>query len=394
MAETLFWIAVIIVGYTFVGYGLLLAGVVGLKRLFRSRKPTINPNEGLPEVCLFVTAYNEAGFVAGKVENSFQLNYPTEKLQLLWITDGSTDNTPGLLKKYPGVEVHHLPERRGKVHAMNRGMTFVKSPIVVFTDSNTLLLPDSLLNLVRHFQHEKVGCVAGEKRVLKADQVNVAAAGENLYWKLESRVKRMESELSSVVGAAGELFAVRRELFKPVEEDCLLDDFQISMQMVAGGFRCVYEPQAVAFEKGSVNVWEELKRKSRIAAGGLQAMVRMPVLLNPFRVGWLSWQYFSHKILRWTLAPWAILVAFLSNGYLVCVNSGNSSELIYIATMVLQAFWYLFAYVGFKREGAGTGNKLFYVPYYFTAINYAAVRGLFRFLRGSQPVTWEKAERA
>ena len=273
-------------------------------------------------------------------------------------------------------------------------MKYVKAPIIVFTDSNTLLLPDSLLNLVRHFQDEKVACVAGEKRVLKTDQVNVAAAGENLYWKLESRIKRMESELSSVVGAAGELFAIRRELFKPVEEDCLLDDFQISMKMVAVGFRCVYEPEAVALEKGSMNVWEELKRKSRITAGGLQAMVRMPVLLNPFRLGWLSWQYFSHKILRWTLAPWAILFAFVSNIYLVLVNPANSLELIYIAIMILQVLWYLFAFVGFKREGAGTGNKLFYIPYYFTAINYAAIRGLFRFLRGSQPVTWEKAERA
>ncbi|RKD87682.1 glycosyltransferase family 2 protein [Mangrovibacterium diazotrophicum] len=394
MAEALFWIAVIIVGYTFGGYGLLLAIVVGIRRLFSSVNQNQSAAGNLPKICLFVTAYNEAAFVAAKVENSFQLNYPQEKLQLLWVTDGSTDKTPELLKQYPDVQVQHLPERLGKVHAMNRGMQYVTAPIVVFTDSNTLLGPDSLLHLVRHFRNGNVACVAGEKRVVKADEINVAAAGESLYWKLESRMKRMESELSSVVGAAGELFAIRRELFRPVDEDCLLDDFQISMQMVAEGFRCVYEPDAVALEKGSMNVREELKRKSRIAAGGLQAMVRMPFLLNPFRFGWLSWQYFSHKILRWTLAPWAILLAFLSNIYLVLVKPENSLELIYISILVLQCLWYLFAFVGFKREGDGTGNKLFYIPYYFTAINYAAIRGLFRFLKGTQPVTWEKAERA
>ena len=394
MIEWLFWIAVLVVGYTFAGYGLLLAIVVGVKRLFSFRNQDLESNGDLPKVCLFVTACNEADFVAAKVENSFQLNYPKEKLELLWMTDGSTDKTPELLKQYPGVQIQHLAERRGKVHAMNRGMKFVKAPIVVFTDSNTLLLSDSLLKLVRHFADEKVACVAGEKRVVKADQVNVAAAGENLYWKLESRMKRMESELSSVVGAAGELFAIRRELFRPVKEDCLLDDFQISMRMVGDGFRCVYEPEAVAWEKGSANVREELKRKSRIAAGGLQSMVRMSFLLNPFRVGWLSWQYFSHKILRWTFAPWAILVAFLSNIYLVISNPNDSLELIYIVTFIFQCLWYLFAFVGFKREGGGADNKLFYIPYYFTAINYAAIKGLFRFLKGTQSVTWEKAERA
>ncbi|WP_372773639.1 glycosyltransferase family 2 protein [Mangrovibacterium sp.] len=394
MIEKLFWISVVVVGYTFAGYTILLAIIVLIKRIFSSTKlPMPNPAE-LPEVCLFVTAYNEADCVVAKVENSLQLNYPKEKLKLLWITDGSDDDTNSRLEKYPEVRVEYLPERRGKVHAMNRGMQFVDSPFVVFTDSNTLLSPDSVQKLIRHFQDERIGCVAGEKRVFKGSAENMAAAGENLYWNMESILKQFESELSSVVGVVGELFAIRRDLFVPVANNCLLDDFQISMGLAVDGHRVVYESEAVAWENGSQNVREELKRKSRIAAGGLQAMIKMPALLNPFRVGWVSFQYFSHKILRWTVAPWCILIAFLSNFLLVFFATGNSLELIYIVVFALQLGWYLFAFVGFKAEGAIAGNKLFYIPYYFTAINYATIKGLFRFLKGKQPVTWEKARRA
>ena len=394
MVEKLFWIAVLIVGYTFAGYALLLLLLVHLKRLFFRRKPEPEMMDEFPEVCLFVTAYNESGQVVAKVENSFRLTYPKDKLKFLWITDGSTDETNNFLKRYPQVQVEHLPERRGKVHAMNRGMTFVNSPFVVFTDSNTLLTPDSIQKLIRHFRNTQVACVAGEKRVLKGAPENMAAAGENLYWSLESKVKQLESELSSVVGAAGELFAIRCDRFRPVAEGCLLDDFQISMQLAVAGFRLVYEPEAIAWESGSLNVKEELKRKTRIAAGGLQALVQLPVLLNPLRMGWLSFQYFSHKVLRWTIAPWALILVFLCNMGLVLSLAPNSLELIYIASLFVQMMWYLFALVGFTREGSASGNKLFYIPYYFTAINFAAIRGLYRYIRGSQQVSWEKSQRA
>jgi len=390
MIEWLFAIAVLVIFYTFVGYPWVLSVVVFFKRLFRRRQTERSNPDVWPNVCLFVTAYNEAKYVHAKVQNSLGLDYPQDKLTILWVTDGSTDGTPDLVKKYPGVQVEHVSERRGKVHAMNRGMQFVKDPIVVFTDCNTLLSPNALKDLVRHFSDEKIACVAGEKRVLNADGENVAAAGESLYWNLESKVKQMESELSSVVGAAGELFAVRRELFPPVEADCLLDDFLISMRLVINGYRVVYEPAAVAWEKGSLNVREELKRKSRIAAGGIQAMIRLPQLLNPFHVGWISFQYLSHKVLRWTIAPWALLVALVSN--VLLVSTGSSS--IYQIVLVVQSLWYVAAFLGFLMERRAKRNKLLVIPYYFSAINFATVQGLVRFLKGKQQVAWEKAQRA
>lgn len=172
MFEWLFWIALLIIVYTYCGYALVLMVLVSLKRMLFGKRSEVQNQEEWPEVTLFVTAYNEADFVRSKVENSLQLSYPKDKLKFLWITDGSTDETPELLQKYQQVRVEHLAERRGKVHAMNRGMQFVETPYVVFSDTNTMLSADSLQNLVRHFRNPKVACVGGEKRVLTEGGTN------------------------------------------------------------------------------------------------------------------------------------------------------------------------------------------------------------------------------
>lgn len=393
MLEFAFWLCIGIVAYTFAGYFVLLFILVRVKLWFTSKRDVPSDPEEWPDVCLFVTAYNEADCVKAKVANSFELDYPADKLSFLWVTDGSTDQTNELLRAYPEIQLEFEPERRGKVHAMNRGMQFVNSSIVVFTDSNTLLNPQAIKNLVRHFQQDEVACVAGEKRVLKADGGNMAAAGENMYWNLESFVKQWESELSSVVGAAGELFALRREYFQPAADNCLLDDFHLSMGVVLKGKRVVYEPQALAFEGGSSSVSEELKRKIRIAAGGMQALVQLPALHNPFQCAWLSFQYLSHKVLRWTLAPWALFAVFPLSAFLAFSSTDNNISGFYLLVFVLQFVWYLFAFVGFMREGRSRSNKMMWIPYYFTAINGATIMGQFRFLSGRQQVLWQKARR-
>lgn len=393
MAEYLLAVALLIVFYTFAGYGVVLALLVGAKRLVCKKRQTPDNPTQWPQVCLFVTAYNEADCVAAKIENSLQLDYPADRLTLLWVTDGSDDGTPAILRRFPRIQVEHMPERRGKIHAMNRGMQFVKAEIVVFTDANTLLEPSCLKKIARHFSDPEVGCVAGEKRVMKPETGTAAATGENMYWSFESQLKRLESELSSVTGAAGELFALRSVAYRSLPDDCLLDDFQLSMRLALRGYRVVYEAGAIAREQGSATVSDELKRKSRIAAGGIQAMIQLPALLNPARAGWLSFQYFSHKVLRWTLAPLSLPVIFAANLALL-LRPANSSELIHILLFAAQTAWYLLALLGWLTERTKLENKLFYIPYYFTAINLAAVKGLILFFAGRQPVTWEKARRA
>ncbi|HSH19698.1 MAG TPA: glycosyltransferase, partial [Draconibacterium sp.] len=228
--EILFWLFLFIIFYSYLGYGILLYIIIKIRRILGLSKKFDGTQDYEPEVTLFVAAYNEKDYVDEKVKNSFSLNYPKEKVKQVWVTDGSDDGTPDMLKKYEGVEVYHLNERGGKIGAMNRGMQFVKTPIVIFSDGNTNLGTDSIQEIVNLFKNPKVGCVSGEKRIYMKDADAAAGAGEGLYWKYESTLKKWDAELYSVVGAAGELFAIRTELWQEVEKDTLLDDFIISLR--------------------------------------------------------------------------------------------------------------------------------------------------------------------
>ncbi len=390
----LFWVLFFILFYTYVGYGMVLWCLVKIKRLLFPHRDLIYELDFEPDVCLFVTAFNERDCIARKVENSFALNYPKNKIQYLWITDGSNDGTPELLRKHDNLEVHHQPERRGKMHAMNRGMKFVKAPIVIFSDSNTILGKDSIREIVKQFSLSEVGCVAGEKRIVEQAAEAAAGAGEGLYWKMESWIKQKDWELNSAVGAVGELFAIRTELFDDVEPDTLLDDFIISLRIAQKGYKIAYAPNAWAEETASLNVKEELKRKIRISAGGIQTIFRLKSLLNPFKMKILSWQYFSHKVLRWALAPASLFILVFVNFLLVYKQQRWELSNFYLIVFYLQLFCYIVAVVGWYFENRKIRLKLFFVPYYFVMINYASIRGIFRYFKGKQSVNWEKAKRA
>ncbi len=392
--QLIFWILLLILFYTFVGYAFVLFILLKIKKIIFPKKALGFDDSYEPDICLFVTAFNEKDYVDQKVTNSFSLDYPKEKIQYLWITDGSDDGTPDLLKKYDQLEVHHLPERKGKMHAMNRGVKFVKAPIIIFSDTNTILGKQSIREIVAKFSNPKTGCVAGEKRIVEKDADSAAGAGEGLYWKFESWVKRMDSDLNSAVGAVGELFAIRTELFEDVEEDTLLDDFMISLRIAQKGYHIAYTPNAYAEETASLNVKEELKRKIRIAAGGIQTIFRLKGLLNPFRFGILSWQYFSHKVLRWTLAPLSLVLILPLNLLIVWQQNSWIDSEFYTLTLYFQALCYLLALVGWYFENRKIRFKLLFIPYYFASINYAAIRGIFRYLKGKQTVNWEKSKRA
>ena len=391
--QLIFWIFFFILFYTYIGYALLLFLFFRLKNI-KSSKENGAESKFEPQVCLFVTAFNEKDYVEQKVENSFALDYPKDKVQYLWITDGSDDGTPEMLAKHPELEVHHLPERRGKMHAMNRGMKFVKAPFVIFSDTNTILGKQSIREIVAKFNDPKVGCVAGEKRIVEKETDAAAGAGEGMYWKFESWVKNMDAGLSSAVGAVGELFAIRTELFEEVEPDTILDDFIISLRIAQKGYKIAYTPNAYAEETASLNVNEELKRKIRIAAGGIQTIFRLRGLLNPFKYGVLTWQYISHKVLRWTLAPLSLFAVFLLNLFIVLKRGSWLVPEFYALFFYLQTLCYALALVGWYFENKRLRLKMLFVPYYFVSINYASIRGIIRFFKGKQSVNWEKSKRA
>lgn len=390
----LFWILLFVLFYTYAGYAMVLFVLLKLKKIFFPSRFLKPDNSYAPNVCLFVTAFNEKDYVQQKVENSYSLDYPKEKIQYVWITDGSDDGTPELLRKYKDLEVHHLDERRGKMHAMNRGVKFVKAPIIIFSDTNTLLGKQSIREIVAKFSNAKTGCVAGEKRIVDKQADAAAGAGEGLYWKFESWIKNMDAELNSAVGAVGELFAIRTKLFEDVETDTLLDDFIISLRIAQKGFHIAYTPNAFAEETASLNVKEELKRKIRIAAGGVQTIFRLKSLLNPFRFGLLSWQYFSHKVLRWTLAPISLFLILIINIWIVAIQRNWTDLHFYSVFLYVQLVCYILAAVGWYFENKKLRFKILFIPYYFVTINYASIRGIFRYFKGKQSVNWEKSKRA
>lgn len=380
-----------LVFYVFIGYGILVSMFVLVKSVFRSDIKKVTGD--LPNVTMFIAAYNEKDYAEAKTRNCFDLDYPVEKLEIIWVTDGSDDGTDQILKQIKGITVLHEPERNGKIAAMNRGMAFVHSPIVIFSDANTFLNREAVRNIVQAFQDPHVGCVSGEKRISGKTKDNAAGTGEGLYWKYESFLKKNDALLYSAVGAAGELFAIRTELFKEVEKDTLLDDFMISMRIVASGYKIAYTPDAFATETASASVKDEMKRKIRISAGGIQSVVRLRQLLNPFRYFVFSWQFISRKVLRWLFVPFALPALFAIN-FIILIDKGFYQHGIYQVIMSLQVLFYLMAIFGWILRDSKISFKILFLPYYIFIMNYAVFPGLIRYFRGKQSVNWERAKRA
>lgn len=383
-------LSLIIVFYTFAGYGILLYFIIHVKRIFKGHKQTITEQpDSLPTCTLVVAAYNEQGFIKEKIANSLLLKYPAGKLNLVFITDGSSDDTPNIIAQYPQIQLLHQPQRAGKIAAIHRAMDYVHTDAVVFTDANTFLNKDALIKICRHYADETVGAVAGEKRVHFDESADASAAGEGFYWKYESALKKWDSELYSVVGAAGELFSVRRSLYQPVPADTVLDDFMISMLIAKKGYRIVYEPESYATETASENVAEELKRKIRIAAGGIQSVLRLKTLFNPFPYPVLSFQYISHRVLRWTVTPFLLILSFLLN-IALAIDPGTTG---YKVLLFAQVLFYVLAILGFIMEKKQLRIKILFIPYYFCVMNYAVLAGIIRYFTTKQSAVWEKVQR-
>jgi cellulose synthase/poly-beta-1,6-N-acetylglucosamine synthase-like glycosyltransferase len=388
MLKLLFWILTGIIFYAYFGYTLILL----FAALFKQKKK-FNPvsDNDLPKVTLLIAAYNEKDIISLKLKNSFELNYPEDKLTHLWITDGSDDGTYDLLKQRQKIVLLHQAERAGKTAALNRAMKHVKTPITVFTDANTMLHPDTIHNLVRWFDDNKTGCVAGEKKIFSSQKETAASAGEGIYWSYESLIKKLESKVGFVMGAAGELYAIRTELYNPPADNVILDDFMVSMSIAEKGYRFYYEPKAFASENSSFNIQEELKRKIRIAAGGFQLFFNKLSLLNFFNHFVLSFQYISHKVLRWILAPFSLIAIFIINLFLFLDEQTSN---LYSYFFYAQVLFYFLGFLGFILRNKLTRFKFLFAPFYLIVMNYSIIVGLFRYFKGNQNAAWEKVKRS
>lgn len=397
--KILFWASLLIVFYTYVGYGILLYIIIRLKRLLTGspREAVMPTDDELPTMTLMICAYNEEDVVAEKMANTLALDYPKEKLRIMWVTDGSNDRTNELLRAYPSVDIVFSPERRGKTAALKHGLRELQTRYVAFTDANTMINAGALREIARLFMDPTVGCVSGEKRVAAKKEGEMAAEGEGLYWKYESTLKRWDSELYSAMGAAGELYAMDPKLCREVPDEALLDDFMMSMYVVEAGRRIAYTPDAYAQEYGSANIHEESKRKRRIAAGGLQSIWWLRSLLNPLPQPLVTFQYISHRVLRWSVTPVAMIILLVVNIALVALGAG----MLYTIALLLQLLFYLMAFCGWlQSRGQQTQgrksliSKLFYTAYYFLFMNLNVFRGMAYLRTHGNSGAWEKAKRS
>ena len=387
--EITFWSCFLLVFYSFLGYGIVLGVLIKIKRMIGLGKYNTDKTY-TPTVALIVPCFNEEDYIADKIKNSLLLDYPKDKLDIIFISDGSNDTTPDIVQKYTdqGIIAMHKDERKGKAAAMNRAVQNTHNEILIFCDANTDLNQLAIRNIVRHFSNDNVGGVAGQKRIVEKSADSATGAGEGFYWKYESKLKKWDSELYTVVGAAGELMAYRKSLYTELEPDTLLDDFMQSMRVAEAGYRVIYEPNATATETASANVKEELKRKIRICAGGWQSMGRLKKARNPFHHFTLWFQYVSHRVLRWSFAAFCLMLLIPLNALLAM--DGN---LFYIVLFVGQILFYSLAFIGYFLEQKEIRLKVLYIPYYFFIMHYAVFAGLMRYLKGNQSALWERAKR-
>ena len=396
----LFFLMAFIVFYTYLGYGILAWILVNVLR--KGDEPPIGQSDYYPNVTMVIPAYNERDYLPAKLQNCLEQDYPAQQLQLLFVIEGSTDGSAAYLEqqqqRLPNLTLISGTRRLGKIAAMNNAMKQVNTPITIFTDANTQLNPEAVSRLVSRFEPVQVGAVTGEKRIQLEGQEAAAGSGEGLYWRYESFLKKLDAQLHTIVGAAGELFAIRTSLYEPVEADTLLDDFIISLRIASRGYRVDYAPDAYALERPSESVREEMKRKVRIATGGFQSIQRLAHLLNPFRYGWLSFQYVSHRVLRWAVTPFCLPLLFLLNMVMITQPQGADSQVLsqtfWNSLLVAQLVFYAIAGLGYVLENRHTRFKLTFVPFYFVFMNWCVLAGFSKYCTGNLSGVWEKSRRA
>ena len=372
--EILFWSSLALVAYTYVGFPLLLAVRARLRpRPWREADAT-------PRASLVVCAHNEAATIGAKLENALALDWPRERLQILVASDGSTDATESVVQGFAsrGVRLLSLP-RRGKIPTLNDAVAEASGEILVFSDANSMWAPDALRALARPFADPAVGGVAGDQRYLGRRERD-GSDGERAYWSLDRELKRWESAAGSVTSATGAIYAIRRELFRPVVPG-VTDDFFVSTNVIRSGRRLVFAPGAMAFEPAAATSGAEFQRKVRVATRGLRGVWVMHALLDPFRHGFYALQLFSHKVAR-RLVGVPLLAALFATPFLW------SEGWIYRAALLAQLAVYGAAAAAQVVPRLGRA-KPFAIPLYFCLVNLAALRAAWNVVTGRRIDVWE-----
>lgn len=380
----LFALSALALFWTYFGYPLLMA-----VRAKLGGRPIQQDESHTPSLTLLIPAHNEADVIRAKLENALSLAYPPDKLQIIVVDDGSTDGTPEIVREFEGrgVTLLRQPERSGKMAAVNRGFEAATGELVVLSDASPIYEPDSLRLLARNFADPSVGVVVGALRVWDAQ--NAVAKPAGMYWRYESALRRWESLTGSTVAVHGNMFAIRRSLYRPLRKHTINDEFSIAMEAMRQGYRVVYEPEAISYDMASATMSDEFKRRARINAGRFQALFSAGYLKAPTPE--LTFRLISHKLLR-PLTPVFMLIALISSFLLMILTAitFDSAFWFWLLAFFAQDAFYMLAYAGYLAERNGRSNKWLSVPYFFVSSNLAALVGLWRWLRNRQSVTWQK----
>ncbi len=377
LAPTVFWASLAMLVYVYAGYPLVLRAWAGIGR----KGVASAPHE--PHVCLLIAANDEAAVIGAKVENSIRIDYPMDRLDIIVASDGSLDGTNDIVRAFaPRVQLFALAERRGKIAAINEAMLGVKADIVVMSDANTFLRRDAVRMLVQNFADPEVGAVSGD--VVLTGERAALAGSEDLYYRYERHLQRLESEIGSLVGVDGALYAIRRQLFTPPPADTILDDMAIPMGVLRTGHRVVFEAGALAEEAGSGSSSEEFWRKVRVVAGAVQFLLR-PDSGVPINRLQALFTLVSHKALRW-MSPAFAAAAFTSSVLLA------PSSMFFSTVLAAECGVLILGLAGCVP--ALRRISIVALPHYFCLVQGAAVVGFARGIAGRQPVAWRRFQRA
>jgi cellulose synthase/poly-beta-1,6-N-acetylglucosamine synthase-like glycosyltransferase len=373
--KLLFWTSAAFILYTYLGYPLLL----WLQSRFAIKE--IQKHLITPLVSVVMSALNEEGRIGARLDNLLSQRYPAEQLEILVVSDGSTDRTCEIVRSYAGrnVRLLELAERSGKALAVNLGVSEARGLIVIFADARQRFEPDVVSQLVANFKDASVGCVSGELMFLENTNSSIQVE-MGAYWQYEKRIRKMESQSGSVVGVTGAIYAMRRALYKPLPTGTLLDDVLTPLNVIMQGYRCLFDGSAVAYDAVSKDTSEEWTRKVRTLAGNWQLLTLRPELalpvLNP-----LWWRFMSHKIFR-LLVPFA-LVAMLVSGLLA------GSGIYHFATLA-QLLFYSISLAALLAPVVRR-VRLVNLVYFFTVMNVAAMAGFWKWLTGKSGGSWKSA---
>jgi len=370
--ETLFEILIFIVLYTYIGYPLLLV----LTAHFSGKKAAPCPgfrSDELPAVSLLIAARNEEKNIAAKIENALRLDYPRARLEIVVVSDGSMDGTDRIVRNYSsrGVSLLRVEGNRGKTIARNAAVESCRGDIVVFSDSNAMYRRDAVRKLVVHFKNPSVGVVCGALHLVGEN------GSENLYWRYEKWIKSLEDKTHSIIGANGSIYAIRKNLYRPLGAG-MDDDFIEPILCYMDGYRLRYEPEAVSIEKDipENRLMDEFRAKKRVVMRGLQSLERIAKAVNPFRFPILAFELVSHKILKWTV-PFLLIALFIDN---VLLKESRFFEL----TFILQILFYLAAVAGLVFR-----VRFLRVPAYFVLTNVSVFLAVLSWFSGRRSVVWE-----